>query len=205
MMLARANFKPGDRQLILYITILILFGLIVLTSASSPWGYAKFQDNYFFVKRQLLYGLVPGVILFFIGSNLNYQWWKKLSWVVYGATLILLGLVFINGVGVVLNGSRSWLNIGGISFQPGELAKLAVVIVLAALLTKERFDWSNWQTSLLPVLAIIAPIPLLVVLQPDVGTVSIIAFIIFFMLYIARVPGIYMTILGFVGILSFVI
>lgn len=204
-MYTKKQSAPGDRQLLVYMGILAIFGLVVLMSASAPLGYAKFHDSYFFIKRQILYGLLPGIVLLLITSKINYEWWKKLSWIVYGVIAVFLVLVFINGIGIELNGSRSWLSVGSVSFQPGELAKIAVIIVLAALLTNEKRDWTNWQTSLLPVLAIIAPIPLLIVLQPDVGTLSIIGCTIFFMLYTARVPGVYMTILGLAALLAFIV
>jgi cell division protein FtsW len=195
--------KKGDRQILIYLSILLIGGLVLLLSASSPLGYSKFQNSYFFVKKQILFGLIPGLVLFIFFSRLNYLQWKKWAWIVYGLSLLLLSLVFINGVGVVLHGARSWLNIGGFSFQPSELAKLCVIIMLSHLLTDQKRDWSNWQTSILPVLAVLSPIVLLVLLQPDVGTLSILAVSIFVILYVAKIPNQYLVILGALGMILF--
>jgi cell division protein FtsW len=92
--------KKGDRQILIYISILLIGGLVLLLSASSPLGYSKFQNSYYFVKKQILFGLIPGLVLFIFFSRLNYLQWKKWAWIVYGFSLLLLSLVFINGVGV---------------------------------------------------------------------------------------------------------
>ncbi|HLD60859.1 MAG TPA: putative lipid II flippase FtsW [Patescibacteria group bacterium] len=194
----------ADRRLLLYLGILLVFGLVALLSASGPMGIAKFNDSYFFLKRQLLFGLLPGSILFIIATKLDEEWWKKYAWYIYGLVLLLLSLVFIPGIGLEINGSHSWLHIFGLNFQPAELAKLAVIIMLARLLTEKDRDWQDWQNSLLPILAVVAPALLLILAQPDIGTASILVVIIFVMLYLARVPGKLLSILGVLGIAAFI-
>ncbi len=194
----------ADRVLMLYIGILVIFGIAALMSASAPLGYAKFNDSYFYVKRQLLNGLLPGAILFLILSKINYRVLAKTGWVIYGGAIILLLLVFIPGLGLVINNSRSWAHLGTfLSFQPAEFAKLAVIIMLAKLLTEKNRDWNDWQSSLLPVLSVIAPAILLVLLQPDIGTLSILVVTIFMMLYAARIPNRYLVFLGLAGVVCF--
>lgn len=187
----------GDRQFIFYIGILILLGLAILTSASGPLGYysSPTHDNYFFVKRQLLFGLLPGSILFILAARIPYQWWRKLAWLAYGFSTALLILVFIPQVGLTINGSHSWLSLAGFTFQPAELAKIAMVIILATLLSGRKRDWQNWQTNLLPVL-IVAGLPIfLILLQGDLGSATIVAAITLVMLYVARVPRQYLALI----------
>lgn len=195
----------ADRVFLVYTAILVVFGLVALVSASGPMGYAKFQDHYFFVKRQLLFGLIPGLIAFIFFAKVNIKFIHKYSMAFYGLSIVLLCLVFLPGLGITLNNSRSWLQIGGFSFQPSELAKLTVSILLAYLLTVKERNWDDWQGSILPVLSVVAPALLLVLLQPDLGTASIICAIIFVMLYIARVPSRYLVMMGLAGVLAFVI
>lgn len=195
--------RKADRIFLLYLGVLIVFGLAALMSASSPVGYTKFNDAYFFIKRQVLLGLLPGLFLFLICAKVNYQTWQKLSWPLYGFSLLLLLLVFVPHIGVVINHSHSWLSMLGFNFQPAELAKLSIIIMAAHLLTAKKRDWSDWQTNLVPILALLAPVFILVLLQPDVGTLSILVMIIFVLLYLAEVPGQYLLILGLVGIISF--
>ena len=176
----------------------------MLASASSPAGYSKFGDTFYFIKKQLLFGLLPGLILFFIFAHFNYHLLQKFSGIIYVAALFILALVFVPGVGLVLNGSRSWIQLFGLSLQPSELAKLAVIIFLAKLLSEDR-DLADWKNGLVPVLAMLSPAVLLVTVQPDVGTLAILVVIIFSMLYLADTPKIYLAILGLVGVVGFVI
>jgi len=198
------NKMKTDRIFLIYIFILIIFGLIALTSASTPVGYEKFGDAYYFIKKQIFRGLIPGLVLFFIVTKLDYLWFKKMSWIIYGFALFLLALVFIPGVGFELNGARSWISLGIFNFQPAEFVKLALIIMTANLLSDGRRDLTNWQTGLLPILTILAPACLLVLLQPDIGTLSIIVVIIFTMLYLGKVPWKYLTVLGLFGIVGFI-
>jgi len=195
--------KFADRRFLLFLGILVVFGLVALTSASAPVGYQKFGDTYFFIKRQLLYGLLPGVILFILFAKLNQDIWRKISWGVYLLSVVLLILVFVPGVGLVLNGSRSWLTIGPLTFQPAEFTKLALILITAYLLTDKKRDFSDWRYGLLPALILLAPSLVLVLLQPDLGTLSIMIVIVFAMLYLARVPKVYIIVLGLIGLVVF--
>ena len=195
--------KKTDRLFLTYLISLLVIGLVVLISASAPVGYDKFNDAYFFVKRQILFGIIPGGILFLVLARVRYDVWKKWSWVVYGFSVLLLILVFIPPFGVVLNGSRSWLGVGSHTFQPSELAKLAVILMAASLLSEKNRDFSDWKNGMLPVLAILAPAFLLVLLQPDVGTLSFLTVIVFAMMYLARIPKIYLVVLGLLGVVAF--
>lgn len=193
---SRIQVFRADRLFLLYLGILTVLGLAALMSASAPVGYAKFGDAYFFVKRQVLFGLLPGAILFFLFAKLDYHIWRRLGWVLYGIVLLFLLLIFVPGIGVAINNSRSWLAIAGHNFQPAEIGKLALAIVLAILLSDGKRDWEDWRAGLAPVLAIIAPVLLLVLLQPDVGTLSILVMIVLATLYLAKVPNKYLMWLG---------
>ncbi len=174
----------------------------MLASASSPSGYSKFGDTFYFIKKQFLFGLLPGLLLFLILARFNYHLLQKFSGLIYIASLMILVLVFVPGVGLVLNGSRSWIQLFGLSLQPSEIAKLAAVIFLAKLLSEDR-DLRDWKNGLMPVLAMMAPVVLLIAAQPDVGTLAILVVIIFSLLYLADTPKIYLAILGLLGVVSF--
>lgn len=194
----------ADRIFLLYLGALVIFGLAALMSATSPLGFAKFHDAYFYIKRQVFLGLIPGIILFLVCAKLDYHVWQRFSYWFYGFAMFLLALVFIPGVGVVINHSRSWISLGNFSFQPSELAKLAVIILAAYLLTAQKRNWNNWQESILPVLTLLTPAVLLVLLQPDIGTVSIMVVALFVILYAANVPTKYLLFLSTLGIVCFV-
>lgn len=183
--------------------VIVIFGLIALTSASGPSAYEKFGDSYFFLKRQVVFGLLPGLIIFFTLARFDYEYFKKITWLVYGVTVISLLLVFLPNVGLVLHGARSWINIGSYSFQPAEIAKLGVIMTTAYLLSAKKFNLEDWQNGLLPVLALLFPPLVLILLQPDVGTLSILVVILFCMLYVARVPIRFLVVLGLLGMAVF--
>lgn len=196
--------KP-DYRLLSYFIILLVFGLIMLTSASSPVGHEKFGDSYFFIKRQLLLGVLPGLILFLIFFKLNYLLLKKFAFPFFVFAIILLLLVLIPGVGAV-NGtaSHSWFNLFGFSFQPAELAKLALIIYLAAFLSKQGKLLENFQQGFLMSLGL-GMIPIALVLaQPDVGTMSIMFVILFGLLFVAGAKYIHIIGLAVLGLACFV-
>lgn len=174
----------------------------MLASASSPAGYSKFGDTFYFIKKQLLFGLLPGLVLFLFLARFNYHLLQKFSGLIYLLSLAMLVLVFVPGVGWEFNGSHSWIQFFGWSLQPSEFAKLAVIIILAKLLSENK-DWSDWKNNLMPIFAALLPAILLIAAQPDVGTLSILAVIIFSMLYLANIPKLYLVILALAGAVCF--
>jgi cell division protein FtsW len=192
----------ADYRLLIYLGILVVCGLIALTSASAPLAYLKFHDSYYFVKRQILFGLIPGIVLFLIFCKLEYHKAIKFAWGVYGFSLLLLVLRFVPGIGVVINGSRNWLRIAGFSFQPSELVKLGVIFIIAFLLADRRRDPEDWQNTLAPVLLALSPA---ILLTGDVGTLSIIGMTIFVMLYLLKIPFKYLSIIGLAGVVAFLV
>ena len=194
--------QSADRLFLLLFAILVIFGLVMLASASAPIGYAKFGDTYFFIKKQIMFGFLPGVFLFLLLGNIRYGLLQRFGGVIYLLSLIILSLVFIPGVGLVINGSRSWAQVFGLSFQPSEFIKLALIIFLAKLLAESR-DLNDWKNGLLPIFSMILPAVLLIVAQPDVGTLSILIVIIFGMLYLANIPRSYLAILGMSAVVAF--
>jgi len=132
---SRPRHKPVDKSLLTIMILLLMLGLLTLFSAT----YYKAQDGgdpLSEVKKQL-FGVAVGAIAMFFTSRIPYQFWRRRKVVVGGIVLsfILLLLVVIPGVGVYINGSRRWLSIGGLSFQPGEMAKYAAVLFMAMTLT----------------------------------------------------------------------
>lgn len=189
--------KP-DYLLIFLVAVFVIFGFLMLSSASAPYALNKFGDSYYYVKKQFFPGLILGIFLFWIFSRLDYRILKKYSNHILAATLILLALVFVPGLGTTQGkGARHWLNLFGFSLQPSELAKLALIIFFAAWLefrlVVKRFSASS---TLLRFLVILGAVCLPVILQPDLGTASIIVFIGLSIYFVAGAPLVYFPILG---------
>lgn len=197
--------RRADYVFLTYIVVLSVFGLIALTSASAAIGIERFGDNYFFIKRQLLYGIFPGTVAFLFFSKVHYQTLKKHASFIYVFCLALLILVLIPGVGSSFDtGARSWLVLGGVSFQPAEFAKLGLIIFLAAYLAKKGKAIQEFQSGFLVALALGAIPIALVIFQPDIGTVAILFVILFGLLFVGEVRLGYLGILAVAGGLLFV-
>jgi len=196
--------KNIDYSFLALIGIIVLFGLVVLSSASGPLGYQKFGDSYHYVKHQLLYGLVPGILLLFVCLKINYSFWRKRAVPLMVVTLILLLLVFIPGIGAEYGTAKSWINIGGFSFQPAELLKLTFLFYLAAWLeARGERKMQDINSGLMPFLIILCVVMLLIALQPDIGTMSIVVFSALAVYFIAGARWLHMYILGGGGGLLF--
>jgi cell division protein FtsW len=195
--------KKADYRILAYFAIWLVFGLIILTSASAAIGQQNFGDNYFFVKRQILLGVLPGLVLFFFFAKFDFNLLKKWSAVFYGLMILLLLLVFIPGIGANFGThASSWLNIFGFSFQPAEFAKLGLIVFVASLIASKGKDIEDFQFGFLPILFMgLIPI-LLVAVQPDIGTVAILFGILFGMMYVGRANLWHMVALFLCGVIA---
>jgi len=124
-----------DPFLLLSTLALVSFGIVMVYSASFPVGTERMGDPYHFLKKQAIAAGL-GIGLLVLGARMNYRYWQPLALPLLIASIVLLILVFVPGVRQQIGGAYRWLKIYGFSFQPSELAKLALVIYLARSLTK---------------------------------------------------------------------
>lgn len=173
-----------DYVFLICVAILVIFGLIMLSSASSDLGKLKFNDTYYYLKHQIIYGLTFGIIGFLITSFLYYKNFQKMAVLLLVFNVILLILVF-TPLGTPHNkGSSRWIEIGSISLQPAELLKISFIIYLAAWLSNAKKKRQNFYEGFLPFLAILCLIAFLVFFQPATTTFIIVmlsAIIIYFL------------------------
>ena len=172
-----------DYVLITIIFILVLFGLLMLMSAGSVISYQKFKSSYYFFWHQVLFGLIPGIIVFYICSKIDFKLWKKFAFLMLIISIFFLLLVLIPGIGVEGAKARSWIKIFGFTIQPSEIVKLTFLIYLASWLHSRGIKRiKDIHRGLIPILIPISIIIILMFLQPDLGTLSII-FVIFLSCY----------------------
>lgn len=125
--------RKFDLILISVVLLLVIVGLIILYSASAYNGENRFGDAYYYVKKQL-FATTLGLALMYIMANIDYHIWRQwATWIYLVAILLSLAVIF---VGSEYNGSKRWLSLGPISFQPSEFAKIAVIIFLAFTIAK---------------------------------------------------------------------
>ena len=180
----RRRRNPVDGTLVTVLIMLLLAGLLVLFSAT----YYTAQDSgdpLGEVKRQLI-GIALGTLACTITSRIPYRFWKD-TWIVVGGlavSAVLLILVIIPGVGVYVNGSRRWLVLAGLSFQPSELAKYAIVLYMANVLSRIGPGIKHLWTGIAPVLIVPGVAFLLILEQPNLstaGSIMIVALILIIM------------------------
>lgn len=168
--------SSGKPDIVLMITffVIIFLGILMLSSASSAVAFQKFGDTYYYVKHQLLVGLLPGLLFFWFLYTKPYVFWQKKAFAFLVASIALLVLVFIPGLGSTYGTAKSWINIFGFSIQPSEIVKLTFLMYLATWLSKRADKLHDDRYGFRPFSIIIGIIIVLMILQPDIGTMMVI-------------------------------
>lgn len=196
--------KPLDKILFISVIILSLFGLIMIYSASSIWAEYKFNDSFHYLKFQAIF-LVVGVFLMFFTSKIDYNIYYEKANIILLVCFILLILVLIPGVGSVRNGSRSWFGIGSLGIQPSEAAKLGMIIFTSKYLTNSNKFLKSYKKGVFPILGVLFTFFALIMLQPDLGTGTILVLSIIVLLFIAGVNMKFFFGIGIVGVIGIII
>ncbi|MGH2711449.1 MAG: putative lipid II flippase FtsW [Actinomycetota bacterium] len=174
-----------DRLLLLGATAaLVSVGLVMVLSASSVQAYEQFGSSFMFFLRQAVYAAV-GAAGLWVSSRMRHDAWKHLSLPLLGGSVVLLFLVLIPGFGKVAGGSARWIEIGPVTIQPSELAKLAVIAYASALLSARWKRIGDPRLLAIPLLPVIGVVCMLILLQPDMGTAIIIVSIVGILVFAA--------------------
>lgn len=191
--------KP-DYALLITIAVIIIFGLIMLSSASSVVSFQKFNDSNYLLKHQLLYGILFGIIGFLIVSRIDYHVWRKFAFPFLALNILLLLAVFIPGISYQYGGAKRWITLGPTLLQPTEILKLTFIIYLSTLFEKNIQGIKETAFGLAPFLIILGIIIALIMFQPDMGTMITIAVIGLVIFYIAGAPLKHLLWIGLTGL-----
>ncbi len=164
--------------------VLLSIGVVMVYSASAIVAADRFHDPYFFLKKQLFWALLGAGCLWLM-LRLDYRRLERWVLPLLVAALALLVLVLIPPIGQAINGTRRWIRLGPVSFQPAELAKLALVVYLAAFLARRRETLEDFRRDLLPPLAVAGVLAALVFAQPDLGNCLTLLVLTFALLFLA--------------------
>lgn len=189
-----------DYTFIALAALIVLLGLTFLASASSAVGLQNAGDSYYYLKHQLLNGLLPGLAAFFVFAHLPYQRLRALAPLALIFSMAMLGLVFIPGIGYEFGGAHRWLKLGPLVMQPSEFVKLIFVVYLAAWLEgrgPERVR--SFTHGILPFALTTGLVVGLVVLEPDLGTASVLAVSAFATYFVAGGNLAHLTLLAGAG------
>lgn len=177
-----SGHKP-DYTLLITTGLILLLGLFTMASASLVLANDRFGEAYYFLNRQFV-GLCIGIAALLIGWKIKYAFWKKIAPFALVLSIILMILVFVPGIGLELKGAHRWIDFKYATFQPAEFLKLAFVLYLAAWMEAKRKNISSFKFGLLPFICMIGVVALLFILQPDIGTLGVLAITALFLFFL---------------------
>lgn len=189
-----------DYVLLILVLLLVVFGLVVLYSTSAYNGRVKFADPAYYLRKQF-FATSIGLFSMYLVSCMDYRRIQNYAWIGYGIALMLSTAVLF--VGREYNGSKRWLALGPLSFQPSEYAKLAVVVLLAAIVSRNASHMKSWKYMFLVILLILPVVGL--VGSNNLSTAIIILGIAVILIFVANpqfLPFLWIggTGVGFIGI-----
>ena len=196
--------KSYDKVLLIAVSVLLIFGLIMIYSASSIWAEYKFNDSFHYVKQQALF-IGIGFFLIYLIMRVDYNKYYDKANIILGICLLLLILVLIPGIGKIRNGSRSWFGIGPFGIQPSEFAKLGLIVFTSKYLEKSNKFLKSYKKGVFPILGVMLLFFGLIMLQPDLGTGLVLAVTIVSLLFIAGVNMKFFFGVGIIGVIGVII
>jgi cell division protein FtsW len=173
-----------DYSLLATVMVLLVFGMFTLSSASSVIAHENFGSYTYYFFRQLMFGVAPGLLGLYLGTKIHYSKWQTFAPLLVIVGILLLLAVFIPGVGFGVADSKMWIDLKYFLFQPSELMKLVVIIYLASWYDRRGERAEDLYYGFLPSLVIVGIIAGLIMLQPDFGTMIVLALIAATMFYI---------------------
>jgi len=175
-----------DVQLLFPVLFLVGIGIVMVYSASSALAIKKFGSDYFFLKKQALFAFA-GVVVLVVSRHFPYRYYRILAYPLLGLSLVLLAVIQFTNLGLSVGGSIRWLRLGSFSFQPSELARIALVIYLAYSMEKKREKIKNFSIGFIPHVMVLGVFVVLIFMQPDFGSVVILGALTWIMLFIGGV------------------
>jgi cell division protein FtsW len=171
------SFKKPDPALFLSVLLLAGLGVLVLASVSAAFSMEKFGVPNYYFNHQFFYGWLPGTLLGLVAFFIPLNKLKEAALPLFTVNLFLLILILFSQIGLRFFGASRWLDLGLFSFQPSEILKLAFILYLAAWFAKREKFGRGGVKETLPFLLVLILVGLLLALQPDVGTLGIVALV----------------------------
>ena len=175
----------SDPVLKFIVLVLVLAGFFILASASIGLTTRKDLPPYYYLLRQVVTGGVFGFLALALTVRINYRVWKRWALPIFVLSLILAGLVFVPGLGLKYGGAWRWLAVGPVSFQPSEFLKFGLLLYLSALLSSRRGEVASFGTGFMPFITVTALAGLILIIQPDVGTLGVMVFSVLLLFLVA--------------------
>ena len=189
---SESRYRINTQIILLFGTVvftLVVIGLGATISASSTVGINWEYGQYHFFWRQLL-GVGLGAAVLIATSRVPYQLYQRYAKLLFGGALVMLFLVLM--IGVRVGGSARWLRVGPVGFEPSELAKFAVIVLMASLITGDRGVFDDLKNYVSALLLVVGSVGFLLLQQPDFGTTILIGICAFVVLWVGGAPLRYM-------------
>src|SRR5437899_9141520 len=191
-----------------YVLFLAVLGLlvigIVMLFSTSAFARDSHGDVYFFIRRQAIWFGI-GLAVCVVAALIDYHFWQRTWWLWFALALIALSLCYFPHIGMRLNGSRRWIGLGPLTFQPSELAKLAAIVFLAAWFARREEAGSNVVFGLILPLAIISLLAGLVLGEVDLGTTALLGTTAFVVMFVAGANPLWLGMVSFAGLGAIVV
>ena len=162
---------------------MLVIGIVMLFSTSA-FAKDSHGDMYFFVKRQAVW-LGIGFVVCTVAAMVDYHFWLRTWWIWFALALVALAFCFVPHFGMRINGSRRWVSLGPGTFQPSEIAKVAVLFFLAAWFANRDKESNQWLQGFVIPFAIVSSAMLLIVMEVDLGTTALIGATMFVVMFVA--------------------
>lgn len=169
-------------SLFLLMVVLLGLGLIFVYSASFYSANLTYRDRFFFLKKQL-FGIAVGFVLYIFFSFFDYHKLGKMRYILVVVSFVLLGLVFVPGVGLTNYGATRWINLRVITFQPSEIAKFTFIVFSASLLSKQSETVKSFK-GILPILTVGVLNCALIIMEPNMSITICMACLMVVMLFL---------------------
>ena len=171
-----------------YILFLAVLGLlvigIVMLFSTSAFARGSHGDIYFFIRRQAIWFGI-GLVVCTFAALVDYHFWQRTWWLWFALALVALALCYFPHIGMRINGSRRWVGLGPVTFQPSELAKLAAIFFLAAWFTRHEKAGGNLLSGFVLPLAIVGLLAGLILGEVDLGTTALLGTTAFVVMFVA--------------------
>jgi cell division protein FtsW len=176
-----------DTKLLFCVLFLVGVGLVMVFSSSSALALKQYDTSYYFLKRQSIFSVL-GILALVVCSHVPYRIYRLLAYPILLAAIAALLMVQFSSLGVSAGGARRWLDLGFLRFQPSELARQALVIYLAYSLSKKQPNIRRLSVGFIPHAVVLGVFTLLLLFQPDFGSVVIFTAITWIVMFVGGVP-----------------
>jgi cell division protein FtsW len=174
---ASASRSSTAVLLIATVVVLNVVGVVMVLSASSVASLTNYGSPWYFFFRQIMW-TVLGLGAFVFALRFDYRKWRSLIRPLLIASVVLLVVVLVPGIGIYVSGSRRWLGMGMLRFQPSEIAKLALLLYAADLVSRRAGELHDWRRVVRPVILVLGLFTALVMKEPDLGSAMVLAIVV---------------------------